>query len=314
MGGLKKFMPVTFLTYAIGMAALAGVIHFAGFWSKDEILHAAHQWPSQIPFYLGVFGAFLTAFYMTRQVCYVFFGKHRGRSGDSLSPTHSSDHDHHQGTSRPLSEPHESPRVMTMPLIILAVCAGLLGFIGTPAWPWFESYLNGHHAEVNFAKLFSSEILTLMLISTAIVGAGIGLGWWIYSKATNQTSTEIDPLEKAQPALFNLLRNKFFIDEIYNATVIRLNAAMSQFSDWLDRAVWDGTVRFISRLTIGLSWLNRKVDEDFVNGGFDTGCDSVRGSAGFLSKLQDGQVQNYLRAIGLGLVTLLLILIWGGHQ
>src|SRR5687768_1218260 len=81
MGGLKKFMPVTFATYAIGIMALSGVpLFFSGFWSKDEILHAAHNWSvSQIPFYLAAFGALLTAFYMTRQVCYVFFGNRRRR-------------------------------------------------------------------------------------------------------------------------------------------------------------------------------------------------------------------------------------------
>ena len=80
MGGLKKFMPVTFATYAIGMLALAGFpLFFSGFWSKDEILHAAHGWPvSHIPFYLGCAGALFTAFYMTRQVALVFFGKYRG--------------------------------------------------------------------------------------------------------------------------------------------------------------------------------------------------------------------------------------------
>src|SRR5205823_3127893 len=79
MGGLKRFMPVTFATYAVGTMALAGVpVFFSGFWSKDEILHSAHGWPaSRWPFYLGLFGALLTAFYMTRQVCYVFFGEFR---------------------------------------------------------------------------------------------------------------------------------------------------------------------------------------------------------------------------------------------
>ena len=78
MGGLRKFMPVTFATYAVGMMALAGVIPLAGFWSKDAILHAAHAWsPSHGPFYLGLFGALVTAFYMTRQVCYVFLGERR---------------------------------------------------------------------------------------------------------------------------------------------------------------------------------------------------------------------------------------------
>ena len=91
MGGLKKFMPVTFATYAIGMLALAGFpLFFSGFWSKDEILHAAHGWPvSHIPFFLGCAGALLTAFYMTRQVALVFFGQYRSSGREAA---HSSSH------------------------------------------------------------------------------------------------------------------------------------------------------------------------------------------------------------------------------
>src|SRR5213082_3169294 len=85
MGGLRLYMPVTFATYAVGMMALCGVpLFFSGFWSKDEILHTAWLWqPSKWPFALGVGGAFLTAFYMTRQVCHVFFGSHRSRARES---------------------------------------------------------------------------------------------------------------------------------------------------------------------------------------------------------------------------------------
>src|ERR1035437_4490403 len=125
MGGLKKYMPLTFATYAVGMLALAGFpLFFSGFWSKDEILHAAHGWSvSQIPFYLGCTGALFTAFYMTRQVALVFFGSYRGRQEKSAhghsakSHSHSSSHSH---------DPHESPAVMTVPLIILAGFAILL--------------------------------------------------------------------------------------------------------------------------------------------------------------------------------------------
>jgi NADH-quinone oxidoreductase subunit L len=296
MGGLRKFMPLTFATYAVGMLALAGFpLLFSGFWSKDEILHAAHSWPkSQIPFYLGVIGAFLTAFYMTRQVCYVFFGKYRGTNAGGP-------HDHHA------NEPHESPRVMTVPLAILAIFALLLGFVGTPAWPWFQEYLSGDHTSSGF----SSGVLVLMGLSAVVSVSGIALGWWIYSKATAATVLEVDPLEKLQPAAFNLLRNKFYIDELYEATVIKLNAALAVFSDWLDRVVWGGAVKLVSALTIGFSWFNRTVDEDLVNLGFDQGCSGVRDSSGFFSRLQNGQVQNYLRYIGVALVALLLVLIWG---
>src|SRR5580765_7877130 len=79
MAGLRKFMPITFATYAVGMMALSGVpLFLSGFWSKDEILHAAHGWTvSHWPFYLGLIGVLLTAFYMTRQICFVFFGQSR---------------------------------------------------------------------------------------------------------------------------------------------------------------------------------------------------------------------------------------------
>ena len=292
MGALKKYMPITFATYAIGMMALCGVpIFFSGFWSKDEILHAAHGWPvSQIPFYLGIAGAFLTAFYMTRQVAYAFFGRFRG------------DEHHH---------PHESPRVMTVPLAILAVFAVLLGFIGTPAWPWFHSYVSGHQAEIDFGKLFAGGTLGLMALSAVIVGVAIALSWRIYSKAATEPVVEVDPIEKAQPRLFTVLQNKFYIDELYGATVIRLNSLLAEFSDWLDRRVWGGVVRAFSSLTVGFSWLNRKVDEDFVNLGFDHGCEGLRTTSRSVSRWQSGQIQSYLRTIGVGLVVLLLVLIWG---
>ena len=89
MGGLRKWMPVTFATYSMGMLALCGFPLFSGFWSKDAILHSAHEWSfSQVPFYLGAMGALLTAFYMTRQVCYVFFGRRRkGAVPDPIAPS-----------------------------------------------------------------------------------------------------------------------------------------------------------------------------------------------------------------------------------
>src|SRR6185295_3269901 len=179
MGGLRKHMPVTFATYAIGMLALAGFpLLFSGFWSKDEILHAAHQWPaSQAPFYLGVTGALLTAFYMTRQVALVFFGKPRMDAQTVPAGVHS-DHGKTMGSSAGQGhlEAHESPPVMTWPLIVLAVFALGLGFIGTPAWPWMQTFLGDHHGEVGF----TADIIKLMLVSSAIVLAGIGLGWWLY--------------------------------------------------------------------------------------------------------------------------------------
>jgi NADH-quinone oxidoreductase subunit L len=289
MGGLRKFMPVTFATYAIGMLALSGFPLFSGFWSKDGILHAAHGWSvSHWPFYLGLFGALLTGFYMTRQVCYVFFGLGRG-----------------EGT------PHESPLVMTVPLAILAAFSLLLGFIGTPAWPWFQKFHGASHAGMGFSKLFESEVLRLISLSSVVVFAGIGLGWWLYGRKPIGSPDEVDVLERIRPDIFTLLKRKYFVDEIYEGSVVRLNAWWARACDWLDNWIWSGVVQLLAYVVVGLSWVDRFFDEYVVNLGFDESCQRLTQGGGFLSRLQDGRVQNYLRVIGIALTILVLFVIWG---
>ncbi len=314
MGGLRKLMPVTFATYAVGMMALCGVpLFFSGFWSKDEILHAARGWPvSPYPFYLGLCGAFLTAFYMTRQMWFLFFGSSRRSRGNEALTSHQ--HDEH-GKSEPPHvgsyEAHESPLVMTFPLIVLAVFAVLLGFFGTPAWPWFQEYLNGQPAEFGSGKLFQWDVLSLLLSSTVIVAVGIVAAWWLYGRKPVEQPGAADALEGLQPDLFLLLREKFFVDELYEGTVVRFNAGSAWLCDWLDRRVWNGAVQLVSYLVLGGAWLNRFVDEYLVNPGFDQGCRRIRRGGGFLSRLQNGRAQNYLRVIGVALTVLVLMLIWG---
>src|SRR5881398_326672 len=118
MGGLRWLMPITFLTYVIGMMNLGGVpFFFSGAWTKEEILHTTANWPrSHVPYYLMLAGVVLTALYMTRQMIYVFFGNRRATSEHA----------------------HESPRVMTLPLIVLAICSIAFSVVLTPAWPWLH--------------------------------------------------------------------------------------------------------------------------------------------------------------------------------
>jgi NADH-quinone oxidoreductase subunit L len=324
MGGLRKFMPVTFATYAVGMMALAGVpVFFSGFWSKDEILHAAHRWSgSPWPFYLGLFGALLTAFYMTRQLCYVFFGQPRLAGAPETAHPAAAMGRHAIAKQKPAPAvaghqtghaptPHESPNVMTIPLVILAVFAIGLGFVGTPAWPWFQSFVEGHAPQFNFGDLVRGETLSLMLFSTIVVGAGIAAGWFLYGARPAPSSKKLDPLEHAQPGVFAVLRNKFYVDELYELSVIRLNAWWARTCDWLDRVIWDGAVQAVSYLVLGLAWLDRFIDEYLVNLGFDESCKGLRKGGGLMARLQGGQVQPYLRAIGLGLAVLVLLLTWG---
>src|SRR5262249_39017289 len=194
MGGLRRLTPITFSTYAIGMMALSGVpLFFSGGWTKEEILHVTGKWPvSRLPYYLLMIGVVLTALYMTRQIIYVFFGDRRTGSQNA----------------------HESPRVMTMPLIVLASCAVLFSIVLTPAWPWLHDYLTDQSAQFEFARL----IQPTLFLSLVLVGGGFALGIWMYRKAGIQDRArpaETDPLEFTQPGLFRFLENKMWIDELY---------------------------------------------------------------------------------------------------
>jgi NADH-quinone oxidoreductase subunit L len=292
MGGLKPAMQLTFWTYAIGMLALCGFpLFFSGFWSKDGILEAAQHWSvAKAPFYMLVFGALLTAFYMTRQVSYVFFGQYRG----------------HENA-------HESPRVMTMPLAILAFFAIALAAIGTPAWPWFRAFLNGHEGNVDFAGFNEPGLMALMLTSSVVVLAGLGLGWWIYG-AKSPAADEPDALEKAIPPVWAVLRDKFYIDELYGATVIAFYGWWAKAADWIDREIWGDMVATVAFLFNRWARLNRFLDANIVDGAFDKGCEEIATGGGLLARVQTGRGQMYLRLLALAVVVLAAILLWSGRS
>jgi len=291
MGGLKADMPVTFVTYAIGMLALCGFpLLFSGFWSKDGILEAGSMWTlSRGPFYMLVFGALLTAFYMTRQVSYVFFGVNRGEK-----------------------HAHESPKSMTMPLAILAFFAMALGAIGTPAWPWFKAFLNGQAAGFDLHGFAEPGLMALMATSTVVVFAGLGLGWWLYGNKSPRPEAP-DVLEAAAPLPWKWLRDRLYVDELYGATVIAFYGWWGRVADWLDRRVWGGAVSAVAWVTRLGAELNRFLDANVVDGGFDKGCEELSTSGGLLSQMQNGRVQSYLRILALAVVALVAILIWSSR-
>jgi len=330
MGGLRRFMPVTFAAYTCGMLALCGFpLLFSGFWSKDAILDAAHAWSiSQLPFWMGTLGALLTAFYMTRQMAYVFFGSLR-----PAAPGHPSDfpaetekpiayedvaeiagaaeqapHTHHPHAPHP----HESPAVMTVPLVILAAFAVLLGFLGTPAWPWFQSFLNRDAAvPFNLSTLIEHGFLSVLLTSSFLVFLGIGLGWWLYSRTPITSADAPDILDRAAPRVFTFLGHAWYIDALYAATLVRLNSAFAVLSDLFDRFVFNGVVQLVSYATLALAWADSFFDSYFINLGFDAGTHTVSLGGRVFSRLQTGRVQTYLRLIGFALVALVLYLLWG---
>ena len=289
MGGLRRLMPVTFGTYAIGMMALSGVpLFFSGGWTKEEILHATAHWPrSHAPYYLMLAGVVLTALYMTRQMIYVFFGNRRSAAEHA----------------------HESPRVMTMPLIVLAIGTVFLSFVLTSAWPWLDGYLTGEPVRFDIARV----IQPMLFISFALVSGGIALGIWFYRKAGAQDRdrpAEVDPLEYAQPALFRFLANKMWIDELYARTIIAFAWASARLSDWMDRYFWDGLVRGFGAIAQLFGIFTADVDERGINAGVDETTVGARGLGRLLSSAHSGQIQIYLGVVAVGMLALLLLYAW----
>jgi len=312
MGGLRWIMPVTFLTYAIGMMNLSGVpFSFSGGWTKEEILHSTAHWSvSPLPHYLMLAGVVLTALYMTRQMIYVFFGSARNTDFQSVSPAEFHSAEAARTTENisggrtgrgPMFHAHESPRVMTMPLIVLALSSILFVLVLTPAWPWLHAYLNGEPARIDFSLL----IQPILLLSLALVAAGIGLGWLIYRNAP-------DPLARALPGLFRFLEHKMWFDEIYEQTVIALSRVLSRLADWLDRYFWDGLVRLFAGLAQAFGVLSKGFDDHGINAGVDETTAGTRGFGRLIAAAHSGQIQAYLGAIAIGMFLLLVLYAWLG--
>jgi proton-translocating NADH-quinone oxidoreductase chain L len=284
MGGLRRLMPLTFLTYAIGVMTLSGVpLFFSGAWTKEEILHATAHWPrSQMPHYLMMAGVVLTALYMTRQMIYVFFGYRREAAAHA----------------------HESPAVMTVPLILLALCSIVLSVVLTPAWPWLHGYLMGEPGES--ARFEIGRLIQPMLfVSLALVAVGIGLGLLFYRHAR-----ERDPLAQAQPVLFRFLENKMWLDELYAKTVLTWSAMFSRASDWMDRHIWDGLVRGVGGVGQSFGILSANFDEHGINAGVDESATGTRGLGRFMSAWHSGQIQTYLGVVAVGMLALLILYAW----
>ena len=281
MGGLRRLMPITFLTYATGMMALSGVpFFFSGGWTKEEILRATAHWDaSHLPHYLMLAGVVLTALYMTRQMIYIFFGNRRAASEHA----------------------HESAPVMTMPLIVLASCSIVFSVILTPAWPWLHGYLTGESAHFDIAVL----IQPTLFVSLALVAAGIALGFAIYRRAA-----EADPLEHAQPALFRFLENKMWLDELYDRTVVAFSRMAARLSDWMDRNVWDGLVRGFGGMGQIFGIFTENFDERGINAGADEATTGTRYLGRVMSGWHSGQIQTYLRAVGVSVLVLLVLYAW----
>lgn len=231
MGGLGRKMKITAWTFGIGSLALSGIPPFAGFWSKDAVLTAALD-KQPILFVVGVVAAFFTALYMARLFFLVFAGK--PRSG---------------------AHAHESPAVMTIPLVVLAVLAVVAGFVQTPFNGWFGEWLTGAAEEEHGSGL-------VIVISAAVGLLGIYLGWLIYAKGTVRR----DLVAARVPGLVRLLERKYYIDELYRYVFVRPLEGLGKLLNAIDDYVVDGVVRLTGQSVSALGRLNTRLQSGQVQG------------------------------------------------
>jgi len=285
MGGLARYMPATYVTMLVGGLALAGIPPLAGFWSKDEILLEAFQHDRTL-FYLGAAGAFVTAFYVFRLIFLTFTGSLR-----SQAPGAGHGHAVH---------PHESPKVMTVPLIVLAGFSGVIGLVGAP-WPVVGNLFHRFvHFEAAEAVPFDP---TFALLSTAIAGAGILLAAVIYHWRWVSSAT----LRRALAPLYAVLVHKYWWDEFYAYTVIRPTLWVARRLRTFDVYVVDGAVNAIGIVFVWLSRLYRVFDLYVVDGVVNLVGWIAKTTGAGLRYVQTGRAQNYLLVIALGVIALAML-------
>ena len=273
MGGLRRLMPVTFWTFLIGSAALAGVPPMAGFWSKDELLVSASS-GHELLFAIMLITAALTAFYTMRMVTLTFFGSYEG-------------HGH----------PHESPPSMAVPLVFLAFGTIVVGFLGAPQlnaaffdWVYFE--------EPEALKF----VPWIALLGIAAALSGIALAWGLYGKRK-----ERDPLLVLGP-VWTALQQRLYIDAFYmRAIVYPVRDKLSASVYWFNQNILDGIVNGVAAATRGVSQLVNLFDRDVIDGTVNGLAGTAGFSGGLLKYIQSGNVQRYMAFLFIGVIVLAIV-------
>jgi len=261
MGGLWKKLRITGPLFLIGTMAISGVPLLSGFFSKDEILIAAWDAGHPVLFTLAVIAAFMTAFYMFRLFFMIFTGEARGNGKDV----------------------RESSSIMTIPMVVLAILAIVSGYIHTP---WFGTFLGDWLMEGN-ESLGQGHIegpIWIMVLATVVSLLGIYLAWLMYGKR----SLSRDWLSSKMPLAYSMLKNKYFIDEIYQYTVVHTTKVFSLFLQFIEWFLVEGILKGI------------------------TGSFQTLAKQG--TKLQNGQTQLYGVVAFVGLALLVVIYaVTGGY-
>ena len=267
MGGLKKYMPITYWTFLLATLSISGIPGLAGFFSKDEILamaFASHIGSGKFAWFIGTLVAGITAFYSFRLFFLIFHGKFRGTDEQR----------HHL---------KESPPVVTIPLILLAIGAVASGWVGIPAvlgggahWAHFLEPVLGHPHPPSH----TTEII-LMVISVAVGLIGIALAWYMYMAKPRLPQQ----VRESYPKLYDISLNKYWVDELYDASIVK---PMLTFSK-----------------RVILQFFDLSIIEKIVNG-----LPAVIGRiSGAMRKIQDGLVSHYLAYMGGGVIVVLILMV-----
>ena len=292
MGGLRKYMPITWFTMLLGNLALIGTPLFSGFYSKDSIIEAVHA--SNLPgsgfaYFAVLASVFVTAFYAFRQYFIVFHGKERWREAKH---DHHDDHGHHHGL-KPSDNPHESPWVVTLPLILLAIPSVIIGYIAIEPMlygDFFKDVIYVNHElhpvmhimkeEFHGAMAMVSHSLHTPVLYLAI--GGVLAAWFLYVKVPQLPAK----IAQAFRPVYVLFENKYYLDNIYFAVFAKGTRALGTF-------FW------------------KAVDTAIIDNGLVNGAAKLVGAvAGQVRRLQTGFIYTYAAAMVSGVLVLIVVFFW----
>ncbi len=261
MGNLRKWMPLTTGTFIMGWLSIAGVPPFAGFWSKDEILLAAWE-HNKLLWVVGLVTAALTAYYMSRQVFLVFFGRERflhSAVADFAPPEAHDEHGHVVGNVTP----HESPMTMVLPLFVLAGLAVVGGVLNLPfghKWHLLDNWLAGSIGSEHESLASASTKVALAIFATVagLLGMAFAFRTWLSAGANEQTQTALEP---------DLLRRGYGVDALYSAIIEKPGRELAEgLGTVVDQQLIDGAVNGVGRGVNSLGGVLRKVQSGYVRG------------------------------------------------
>ena len=311
MGGLGKLMPVTKWTYLIACWAIAGFPWASGFYSKDEILWKAFSQESmafpllgmtphlgQLIYLMGIIAATGTSFYMFRSYYMTFTGEYRGGHGHD---------DHGHGHAH---VPHESPLSITLVLVALATGALLAAVLGIPtAWsgaaPLLEHWLEpALPAVVHFVEYAHS---TEFLFQAIGVSAGV-IGWAAARALYKDNKSQVPAQLLARwKGAWTVVYNKYYVDELYQATILRGSVALARTLSWFDKNLVDGLVNLASAVARTFANIDGAIDRYLVDGAVNLVAGATLSAGRALRRVQTGRIQTYLYGAVVGAIALVLL-------